>query len=72
LRIAAQVGSDVPLFLIGGAVLGLDRGQSVFPLPDLESTSWCVVAIPALASPRRRLFATGTRFAPLRFDRRGK
>jgi 4-diphosphocytidyl-2-C-methyl-D-erythritol kinase len=47
LRLAAMVGSDVPLFLIGGAVLGLDRGQSVFPMPDLEST-WCVVAIPSV------------------------
>jgi len=47
LRIAAQVGSDVPLFLIGGAVLGLDRGQSVFPLPDIEPTH-CVVAIPTV------------------------
>jgi len=27
LEIAAQVGSDVPLFLIGGTVLGLDRGS---------------------------------------------
>jgi 4-diphosphocytidyl-2-C-methyl-D-erythritol kinase len=47
LQIAAQVGSDVPLFLIGGAVLGLDRGQSVFPMPDLESTI-CVVATPSV------------------------
>jgi 4-diphosphocytidyl-2-C-methyl-D-erythritol kinase len=47
LRLAAMVGSDVPLFLIGGAVLGLDRGQSVFPMPDLEA-SWCVVAIPSV------------------------
>ena len=31
LEIAAQVGSDVPLFLIGGTVLGLDRGQQVSP-----------------------------------------
>jgi len=45
LRLAAEVGSDVPLFLIGGTVLGLDRGQSVFPQPDLEET-WCVVAVP--------------------------
>ena len=45
LKLAEQVGSDVPLFLIGGAVLGLDRGQQVFPLPDLEP-AWCVVAIP--------------------------
>jgi 4-diphosphocytidyl-2-C-methyl-D-erythritol kinase len=45
LEIAAQVGSDVPLFLIGGAVLGLDRGQQVYPLPDFEPF-WCVVATP--------------------------
>ena len=47
LQIAEQVGSDVPLFLIGGAVLGLDRGQTVFPMPDLESTA-CVVATPSV------------------------
>ncbi len=45
LEIAAEVGSDVPLFLIGGTVLGLDRGQEVYPLPDVEPT-WCVVATP--------------------------
>ncbi|MGA3162146.1 MAG: 4-(cytidine 5'-diphospho)-2-C-methyl-D-erythritol kinase [Terracidiphilus sp.] len=45
LEIAAQVGSDVPLFLIGGAVLGQDRGQQVDPLPDFEPV-WCVVATP--------------------------
>jgi 4-diphosphocytidyl-2C-methyl-D-erythritol 2-phosphate synthase len=45
LEIAARVGSDVPLFLIGGTVLGLDRGQEVYPLPDVEPT-WCVVATP--------------------------
>jgi 4-diphosphocytidyl-2-C-methyl-D-erythritol kinase len=44
-ELAAQVGSDVPLFLIGGTVLGLDRGQEVYPLPDMEPT-WCVVAAP--------------------------
>ena len=45
LELAAQVGSDVPLFLIGGAILGLDRGQEVYPLPDFEPV-WCVVATP--------------------------
>ena len=45
LETAAQVGSDVPLFLIGGAILGTDRGQTVSPLPDLEPV-WCVVALP--------------------------
>jgi 4-diphosphocytidyl-2-C-methyl-D-erythritol kinase len=47
LKIAAQVGSDVPLFLIGGTVLGLDRGQEVYPLPDIDPV-WCVVATPAV------------------------
>ncbi|MDE3062273.1 MAG: 4-(cytidine 5'-diphospho)-2-C-methyl-D-erythritol kinase [Acidobacteriota bacterium] len=47
LELAAQVGSDVPLFLIGGAVLGMDRGQEVVPLPDFEPV-WCVVATPAV------------------------
>jgi 4-diphosphocytidyl-2-C-methyl-D-erythritol kinase len=47
LELAARVGSDVPLFLIGGTVLGVDRGQEVVPLPDLESV-WCVVATPAV------------------------
>jgi 4-diphosphocytidyl-2-C-methyl-D-erythritol kinase len=47
LEIAAQVGSDVPLFLVGGTVLGLDRGQQVHPLPDIEPV-WCVVATPEI------------------------
>ncbi len=47
LDIAAEVGSDVPLFLIGGTVLGLDRGQEVYPLPDIEPV-WCVVVAPEL------------------------
>ncbi len=47
LEMAASVGSDVPLFLIGGTILGLDRGQEVYPLPDIEPV-WCVVAVPAV------------------------
>jgi len=47
LGLAEEVGSDVPLFLVGGAVLGRDRGQNVFPLPDFEPI-WCVVAMPAI------------------------
>jgi 4-diphosphocytidyl-2-C-methyl-D-erythritol kinase len=45
LRIAAQVGSDVPLFLVGGAVLGVGRGEEVYPMPDLPVTP-CVLALP--------------------------
>lgn len=32
LELAAALGSDVPLFLLGGTVLGLGRGERVFPL----------------------------------------
>ncbi len=46
MEIAAQVGSDVPLFLVGGTVLGVDRGQQVYPLADIEPV-WCVVAVPS-------------------------
>jgi 4-diphosphocytidyl-2-C-methyl-D-erythritol kinase len=45
LRLAAEIGSDVPLFLLGGAVLGLGRGELVVPMPDFPRT-WCVVAVP--------------------------
>jgi 4-diphosphocytidyl-2-C-methyl-D-erythritol kinase len=47
LEIAAAVGSDVPLFLIGGTVLGLGRGEEVYPMPDLEPIH-CVVALPSI------------------------
>ena len=47
LQLAAEVGSDVPLFLIGGTVLGVDRGQQVSPLPDFPRTH-CIIALPAV------------------------
>jgi 4-diphosphocytidyl-2-C-methyl-D-erythritol kinase len=45
MELAAEVGSDVPLFLLGGAVLGTGRGECVSAMPDLPAT-WCVVAVP--------------------------
>jgi len=45
LELAAEIGSDVPLFLLGGAVLGLGRGEEVYPFPDLPATP-CVIALP--------------------------
>lgn len=47
LAVAAEVGSDVPLFLIGGTILGLGRGEEVYPLPDLPETH-CVLAVPGV------------------------
>jgi 4-diphosphocytidyl-2-C-methyl-D-erythritol kinase len=46
LRVAAETGSDVPLFLLGGAVVGVGRGEEVYPLPDIPSLP-CVIALPA-------------------------
>jgi 4-diphosphocytidyl-2-C-methyl-D-erythritol kinase len=46
LRIAAEVGSDLPLFLIGGTVLGVGRGEEVYPLPDLPALPVVVVTPP--------------------------
>jgi 4-diphosphocytidyl-2-C-methyl-D-erythritol kinase len=43
LRIAAEVGSDLPLFVVGGTVLGVGRGEEVYPLPDIPSTAMVVV-----------------------------
>jgi 4-diphosphocytidyl-2-C-methyl-D-erythritol kinase len=48
LRIAAEVGSDLPLFLLGGTVLGLGRGEQIYPLEDLPAIA-CVVVTPAVA-----------------------
>ncbi len=45
LAVASEVGSDVPLFLLGGSVLGTGRGEDVYPLADLPVTA-CVVATP--------------------------
>jgi 4-diphosphocytidyl-2-C-methyl-D-erythritol kinase len=47
LNLATDVGSDVPLFLLGGAVAGVGRGEEVFPLPDMASYP-CVLAVPAI------------------------
>jgi len=46
LALAAQVGSDVPLFLVGGTVWGGNRGEQVSPLPDLPETT-CLVVVPS-------------------------
>jgi 4-diphosphocytidyl-2-C-methyl-D-erythritol kinase len=43
LRIAAEVGSDLPLFVVGGTVLGVGRGEEVYPLADLPATAMVVV-----------------------------
>ncbi len=52
LEIAGQAGSDVPLFLIGGSVLGSDRGQVVTAGRDVtldgQKEIPCVIALPGI------------------------
>jgi 4-diphosphocytidyl-2-C-methyl-D-erythritol kinase len=53
MRIAAEIGSDVPLFLIGGTVLGVGHGEEVYPLPDLPRLHLVVVTPPiAVSTPK--------------------
>jgi 4-diphosphocytidyl-2-C-methyl-D-erythritol kinase len=48
LRITSEVGSDLPLFLLGGTVLGIGRGEQVYPLADMPAVA-CVLVTPDVA-----------------------
>jgi len=56
MRLAADVGSDLPLFLVGGTVLGVGHGEEVYPLPDLPPTV-CVLATPEIGVSTPKAFA---------------
>ena len=56
LRIAAAVGSDLPLFLVGGTTLGVGRGEEVYPLPDLAAMPM-VVVMPEVGVSTAQAFA---------------
>ena len=43
--IAATLGADVPYFLEGGTVLGLDRGDLLYPLLD-HPAAWVTLVVP--------------------------
>ncbi|MGC1371125.1 MAG: 4-(cytidine 5'-diphospho)-2-C-methyl-D-erythritol kinase [Candidatus Sulfotelmatobacter sp.] len=56
LQIAAEVGSDVPLFLVGGTVLGIGRGEQVYPLEQLPAMA-CVLVTPNVGVSTPKAFA---------------
>ncbi len=56
LCIAAEIGSDVPLFFVGGTVLGIGRGEQVVPLADLPQFA-LVVATPEVGVSTPKAFA---------------
>src|ERR1700733_2440015 len=69
LRIAAEVVSDLPLFLVGVTVLGVGRGEEVYPLADLGAMP-CVVATPDIGVSTPKAFADWD--AMMRFEAQGR
>ena len=65
LRIAAEVGSDLPLFLVGGTVLGVGRGEQVYPLADLSAMP-CVVVTPEVGVSTPKAFEEWDRMQGLK------
>src|SRR5580704_6100693 len=55
-EVAVSLGADVPYFLEGGTVLGLDRGDLLFPLLD-GPRLWVTLAIPPFRVSTKEEFA---------------
>ena len=53
--VARSLGADVPYFLEGGTVLGLDRGDLLFPLADLPP-AWVVLVLPGFGVSTKDAF----------------
>ena len=56
LRICEEVGSDLPLFLIGGTVYGEGHGEQVLPLEELPASD-CVLVVPEIGVSTPKAFA---------------
>ena len=56
LRAASAVGSDLPLFAVGGTVLGVGRGEEVYPVADFPSIP-LVIVTPEIGVSTPRAFA---------------
>jgi 4-diphosphocytidyl-2-C-methyl-D-erythritol kinase len=44
LGIAADLGADIPFFLLGGRALGIGKGDEIYPLPDVEPRTLLIVS----------------------------
>ena len=53
---AAALGADVPYFLEGGTVLGLERGDLLFPSRRTAAPSWVVLVLPAFGVSTKEAF----------------
>jgi len=43
-RLAGELGSDVPFFLLGGSAVAVGRGTELYPLPDVPPRAGVVIA----------------------------
>ena len=55
-EIAAGLGADVPVFLLGGRALGVGRGDQIFPLPAGPRRTVVVVSPQGIAVSTREAF----------------
>src|SRR5207245_11229065 len=53
--IAGELGADVPYFFEGGTVLGLERGDLLFPLVD-RPAAWVVLVLPNFGVSTKETF----------------
>src|SRR5260370_24765756 len=44
LEIASSLRADVPFFLVGGPALGVNKGDEIYPLPDIPKLHFLVVS----------------------------
>jgi 4-diphosphocytidyl-2-C-methyl-D-erythritol kinase len=56
IEIAASLGADVPFFLFGGRALGVNRGDEIYPLPDMPRRSVVVVSPRSIAVPTKEAY----------------
>ncbi len=66
---AAALGADVPFFLEGGTVLGLERGDRLFPLID-PPRAWVTLVIPSFGVSTKDAYAWFDEAEPARHGRR--
>jgi 4-diphosphocytidyl-2-C-methyl-D-erythritol kinase len=55
-RLGRALGADVPYFLLGGTVLGLERGDLLFPLID-HPARWVTLVVPDFGVKTRDAFS---------------
>jgi 4-diphosphocytidyl-2-C-methyl-D-erythritol kinase len=56
MELAAELGSDVPFFLVGGTAVGLGRGTELYPLPDVPSSPGLLIT-PSVHSSTPQAYA---------------